>query len=96
MTYLDEIGAAISARLSPDELPQGDVESLMRLYAVLALAKGTRTTAEDVHNAWVAWMAGIDPGHDALRPFGELDQKTRDEDAPFLAAIRAVAEQEHL
>jgi hypothetical protein len=91
LTYLDDIGAEISAKLSPEDLPEGDIAPLMRLYAVLALAKGCATTDEDVHNAWVAWMAAIDPTHDALRPFADLDRETRREDAPFLHAIKSVA-----
>jgi hypothetical protein len=58
---------------------------------VLARAKGTAVTAEDIHDAWVAWMADKDSGHDALKPFKELDPETRHEDDPFLVAVRTVA-----
>jgi hypothetical protein len=41
----------------PDRLlPEGDTKPLFRLYALLALTKGRSVTAEDVHNAWAAWM----------------------------------------
>jgi hypothetical protein len=96
MTYLDDIGAEISANVAREDLPTGDIGTLMRLYAVLLLGKGSATTAEDVHNAWVAWMTTIDPSHDALRPFQDLDQQTRREDAPFLDAIKAVAKRRGL
>jgi hypothetical protein len=61
------------------------------MYAVLGLAKGRRTTAEDVHNAWVAWMVEMDPEHPALRPFSELSHEDRKQDAPFLDAILGAA-----
>lgn len=90
--YLDDIARQIAAELDPGELPDQDgVERLLRLYAVLARAKGTAVTAEDIHDAWASWMADKDPQHEALKPFADLDPDTRHEDAPFLAAVRAVA-----
>jgi hypothetical protein len=92
--YLDEIAEQIKAALDPADLPdvdQGEFYELLRLYAVLVRAKGRTTTAEDVHDAWVAWMAKIDPGHEALQPFEKLDPSTQREDAPFLRAILIVA-----
>ncbi len=77
--------------MSPELLPEGDTTALFRLYAVLALAKGQRVAAQDVHNAWVAWMSERDPDHRSIRPFSELDEATRHSDAPFLIAIRDVA-----
>ena len=60
-------------------------------YAVLLRAKGAGTQATDVHDAWSAWMIGVDPGHESIRPFDDLDPETRREDSPFLLAIRAAA-----
>ncbi len=91
MTYLDELGAEIRGEVDPRHVPQGDTEQLFRLYAVLLLAKGEHVTAEDVHNAWAAWMAGGNPSHEAVLPFSELDAATQAEDAPFVVAIRRVA-----
>jgi hypothetical protein len=90
MSYLDELAVRIR-----DEVPESQrgetALPLFRLYAVLALAKGEDVQESDVHNAWVAWMQEREPHHDALRPFEELDEETREADAPFVRAIRAVA-----
>jgi hypothetical protein len=90
--YLDDIARQIADELGPDALPEEEgVSRLLRSYAVLARAKGTAVTAEDIHDAWVAWMADKDPEHDALRPFSDLDAGARREDDPFVAAVRTVA-----
>jgi hypothetical protein len=91
MSYLDDIAAQIRRHVPNHVLPEGDLDALLRLYAVLALAKGVAVTAEDVHNAWAAWMQQSDPNHNALRPFGELDHATQAEDYPYVDAIRAAA-----
>jgi hypothetical protein len=91
MTYLDELAAEIKGQLSPDLVPGEDTGTLFRIYAVLALAKGTAVTAEDVHNAWAVWMHELDPGHRSIKPFNELDEDTQASDEPFVKAIRAVA-----
>jgi hypothetical protein len=92
MTYIEEIAEEIGAELGPDRLPaEGDPDRLLRAYAVLARSKGSHVSAEDVHDAWAAWMTEVDPNHPALRPFYELDRETKGEDAPFLEAIRVVA-----
>lgn len=91
MNYLDELAERIRANVSPDALPSGDTRPLFRLYAVLALAKGEQVTSRDVHNAWAAFMAQQDPDHESLVPFDELDSDTRDEDTPYVLAIREAA-----
>ena len=91
MSYLDELAAQIKHQVRADVLPQGDSASLFRLYALLLLAKGQAVTAADVHNAWAAWMQESNPDHPSIRPFGELDAETQAADAPFVAAIKAVA-----
>src|SRR5579884_3934624 len=55
MNYIDELARAIRARVDLSILPRSDVDRLFRIYAVLALAKGSQVTARDVHNAWAAW-----------------------------------------
>lgn len=92
MTYLDA-----DAELIRSYLPEGtdvpeDSHSLFVLYAVLMRAKGHATQASDVHDAWSAWMARMDPTHDSIRPYGDLPASVRDEDAPFLTAIRQAAQ----
>ena len=96
MSYLDDLGAAIRARVPDDKLHGGELDPLFRLYAVLALAKGEAVNAEDVHNAWAAWMADHEPGHAALRPFDDLDAATQAADDPYVEAIRSTVREEGL
>jgi len=91
MSYLDDVASIIRGHVPADALPSGDLDALFRLYAVLALAKGDAVTAEDVHNAWSAWMQERDADHDSLRPFDELDGATQAADDPYVGAIRAAA-----
>lgn len=92
VTYLDEIAAQIQRQVSRDLLPEEDVRSLFRLYALLALVKGRFVTAADVHNAWAAWMLEIDPKHRSIKPFSDLDAETKQSDEPYVTAIRSVVE----
>ena len=89
--YLDDLAEAVRQAVPPEALPDGDTSSLFRGYAVLLLAKGEQITRADVHNAWVAWMAGQDEDHESLVPFSDLDPETQAEDSPYVVAIRTVA-----
>jgi hypothetical protein len=91
LNYLDELGERIRARVPRSELPEEDTRTLFRIYAVLLLAKGTEVTAADVHNAWAAWMLQINPSHDAIVPYMELEGDLAAGDLPYVEAIRAVA-----
>ncbi|MGH2712306.1 MAG: DUF7701 domain-containing protein [Thermoleophilaceae bacterium] len=91
MSYLDDLAAEIERQVPGEVLPDGETRSLFRLYALLALAKGRSVDAEDVHNAWAAWIQDRDPDHRSLKPFEELDPETQASDEPFVEAIRAVA-----
>jgi hypothetical protein len=91
MSYLDELAREIERHVPGELLPDRDGGSLFRLYALLALAKGTGVTANDVHDAWAVWMQERDPGHRSIKPFDELDAETRAADEPFVRAIRAAA-----
>jgi hypothetical protein len=93
MTYLDELAAEIRRQVPADLLPSENTGTLFRIYALLALAKGTAVTAEDVHNAWSVWMHELNPGHRSIKPFKELDEATQASDEPYVNAIRAVAGQ---
>ena len=90
MSYLTELANAIMDELDPDVLPSEDTDALFRIYAVLALAKGRDVTAEDVHNAWVAWMSERDASHSSIKPYAELPADVQAQDQPFADAIRAV------
>ena len=89
VNYLDALASAIRAQLPADALPSSNADALLRLYAVLALAKGEDVTAADVHNAWAAWKLDHDAEHASLLPFDELDRATQATDEPYVAAIRA-------
>ena len=91
MSYLDDLARNIRNRVPADAMPDEDTDSLFRLYAVLALAKGPAVDARDVHNAWSAWMLDKDPCHSSIKPFDDLDRATQDADDPYVAAIRAAA-----
>lgn len=91
MIYLDELAEAIRRAVPPDALPEGNTFPLFRVYAVLLLAKGEQVTRADVHNAWVAWMAGEGGYHESLVPFSDLNPATQAEDSPYVVAIRTVA-----
>lgn len=92
MNYLDEIAAAIRDQVPVDILPdEDDVDHLFRSYALLTRAKGEATTSSDVHDAWVVWALGRGDDHESIKPYDQLDGATKQEDEPFLRAIRTVA-----
>lgn len=97
MTAYLERDADLIRSCLPDgaEAPAGS-DALFLVYAVLMRAKGAETTAPDVHDAWSAWMIGVDSEHESIRPFAELDANTRGEDGPFLVAIRTAAQRGRL
>ena len=91
LNYLAEDAARIRASLPKGTSVPDDAEALFLLYAVLMRAKGVAVQAEDVHDAWSAWMTSRDPEHESVVPFEDLDTATRAEDYPFLQAIRRAA-----
>jgi hypothetical protein len=91
LSYIDKVAVAIRERVPHERLPeQQGLDDLFRLYSLLALAKGTRTTAEDVHDAWSVWILQRGEDHESVRPFEELDTATQDQDRAFVEAIHAV------
>jgi hypothetical protein len=91
MNYLDEAARAIGDALPEERRPTERAHDLYRLYALLALTTGRETSLENVHDAWSVWMLGIDPSHEALIPFCDLDAETQREDAIYRDVIRNVA-----
>jgi hypothetical protein len=90
VNYIDELAQAIRARADPSrQLPKTDTQRLFRLYAVLALVKGTGVTAKDVHDAWAAWECDRKPQAPSIVPFVQLTPETQRLDEPFVAAIHA-------
>lgn len=91
VNYLANDAARIRASLPERTSVPDDSDKLFLIYAVLMRAKGADVTAENVHDAWSAWMLGIDAEHESVVPFINLDAATRAEDRPFLLAIRRAA-----
>ena len=91
--YLDELAAIIRTHIPEDRLPEGDVEGLLRLYAVLLRAKGASVTESDVHDAWSAWTMDRDGEHVSLFPYADLAADVRGEDGVFAKAIRRAADE---
>lgn len=97
MNYIDEIAKRIydtaGAENHPRDDPWDDCEcpDLYRAYAVLALAKGDKTTCADVHNAWSAWRIATMPHHDSIIPFDQLRPDVKGLDQPYVDAIHRVA-----
>lgn len=90
MTYLDDIGARIRARVPEHLIPQ-ESDGLFAVYAMLLLAKGRNVTSSDVHDAWSAWMQVRGVHHPAIVPYADLPGDIQREDDVFAAAIRAAA-----
>jgi len=91
-SYLRDVASAIRGEVTPSLIPDKHTDSLFAIYAVLALAKGAEVSAEDVHNAWTAWMLARGEEHEAMVSYEELPDSTRREDDPYVLAIRRVAE----
>ena len=90
MNYLATIARSIEAKIGSDV--DGDSEGLYLIYAILARITGVNTTAENVHDAWNAWMLMKGESHESMVPFAELPSDIQAEDQPFVRAIREVAE----
>lgn len=91
MNYIDDLAEDIYESVEGHVPANRDDLALYRIYAVLCLSKGQAVTNEDVHNAWAAWQAEMNPEHRSLVPFRELSPATQALDEPYRDAIRAVA-----
>lgn len=93
-TYIDDLAGRIRRATSDDLLPgdasDTELDQLFRLYALLGLACGSAVTAANVHDAWSTWMLNRGEGdHESVVPFVVLDDDAKDQDDPFVHAIRA-------
>ncbi|WP_446430668.1 DUF7701 domain-containing protein [Polymorphospora lycopeni] len=90
--YLRRLAQLIRDEIPTRSVPSNfDTEPLFLTYAVLLRARGTAVTAQDVHNAWVAWMLTCDPNHEALVPYEDLPPDVARQDDKYVEAIRRVA-----
>lgn len=87
--YIDRLANRIRYHLESGALPIGPIDDLFRIYAALAMAKGHGVTRGGVHNAWSAWMTGVDSSHPSIVPFSELDNEVAALDEPYVLAIRS-------
>jgi hypothetical protein len=88
MNYIDRIAHRVCAIAENEMLDlNGSYAPLYRMYAVLVLAKGAETTSRDVHDAWSAWCAGVDPDHRSLKPFDDLTVEVQALDNKYRDAI---------
>jgi hypothetical protein len=88
MDYLGSLAELIKKRVSVDTLPEYEISSPFRIYALLAITKEGVVSPEEVHDAWAAWMGEINPYHHLLVPFSCLDTTTQQADEPYVAAIK--------
>jgi hypothetical protein len=91
LNYISDIAEQIRREVPQEVLPEGDTDLLFLMYAVLAVTVREEVRAEDVHDVWSAWMTYLDPSHESIKPFAQLDPETRAQDQPFVDAIREVA-----
>lgn len=90
MNYIDALALMVYECGNPDE-PMDDAEwHLYRTYAVLVLAKGEETTAEDVHDAWSAWALEHRSFSKNIIPFDQLTPDVQAMDDEYVAAIHSV------
>lgn len=71
----------------------GEDPALIRLYALLALAKGAGTTLADVHDAWSLWRMVTRPDHPSIVPFADLTPEVQEMDRPYMEAIHKIAKE---
>lgn len=86
--YVEQVAEKLRA-----ELPQCDPH-LIELYTLLALTKGQRTTAWDIHNAWAVRRNTTQPEHHDLVPYRQLSPEAIAKDQPFVAAVRRASQAE--
>jgi hypothetical protein len=94
VSYIDQVAAEVASRSGSSWADLDAQESVLyRIYAALALSTGELTTNRHVHDAWSAWMAGMNPGHRSLIPFDKLSEEVQELDSKYRDAIRSVAKE---
>ena len=76
--YLDEWALAISKHCRDLNIRNKTDLALLRLYALIGLAKGSQVTTADVHNAWATWEItyGLHD-HPKLVPFARIPEREK-------------------
>jgi len=92
-TYITRARAALLAALGDTELDWEREQTLLDLYTLLVLVKGTECSAEDVHDAWAVAHQRVRPDHWSLVPFDQLKKSTAAFDILSRDAIRSAARQ---
>ena len=85
--YLDTIGARIGVLCGMD-IREPRERRLLRIYAVLCLARGTTVRCEHVHDAWAVECRD---DHPCAVPFDRLPPDSQALDVKYRDAIRLVA-----
>lgn len=92
MDYISEKANEIFVYAHGGGMPSpGDIV-LYRIYAVLCFAKGKATTAQDVHDAWSAWISTLFPDHRSLKHYDQLTPDVQCMDDLYVDAIHKAAE----
>ncbi|WP_329220594.1 hypothetical protein [Streptomyces microflavus] len=93
MNYLQDDAELIRGLVREGVGIPDESDALFMLYAVLLRSKGVSVTRSDVHDAWSAWATLTQGSHKSIVPYGDLDASTKEEDEPFVEAIRLAASQ---
>jgi hypothetical protein len=88
MNHLESLAEKIRVHVPSHHIPQENTRDLFLLYALLAITKGKFVNNEDVHNAWCCWMIMHHQTHPSLVQYSELPEEIKNEDSPFVEAIR--------
>lgn len=89
--YIRKIANQIRAEAGCLSLTNKGIEELFDTYAVLAMAKGSSVTDEDIHDAWSAWATKYDPMDGSIVPFDDLSPDIQNLDSKYTRAICDVA-----
>lgn len=91
--YLERVARDIYHETGGEGEYPANEATLWLTYALLCVAKGTETTARNVHDAWAVWaIQEYDGTHRSLVPFDQLSPEVQALDIPYRDAIRRVAE----
>lgn len=86
MNYVDKVKYRLKDKINVSG-------NLLDLYLLLVLTKGTKTTLEDVHNAWSIWKNNTFKEHYSIVPFSELSKEVQNKDKKYRDGIIEVAKE---